>query len=76
MMTNATNRNPCKPPTIVTAIGKSKKYFNGIAISNKTKYEIPSKIPEKRKTPTELLNTKSTPFSHFICLLYKLLGSE
>jgi len=40
--TNAINKSPCNPPTMVTAMGQSAMYFNGIAMNNKTKNETPS----------------------------------
>lgn len=37
-----TNKMPCAMPTIVTILGMSAKYFNGIAINSNNKNEIPS----------------------------------
>lgn len=42
--TNAMNNTPCKAPTIVTAIGKSAKYFNGMATNSNRRKDIPSDI--------------------------------
>ena len=38
----ATNKKPCKPPTMVTASGIPAKYLNGMATNNKTRQEMPS----------------------------------
>jgi hypothetical protein len=38
----ATNKRPCKPPTMVTAMGIDAKYLRGIAIKRSTRKEIPS----------------------------------
>ena len=45
---NATNKTPWAHPKIVTAIGCLKIYFNGIAMPNRTRNEIPSAIPVLR----------------------------
>jgi hypothetical protein len=42
MATKATNKKPCNPPTMVTAIGRFAKYLSGIAINSKTRKEMPS----------------------------------
>lgn len=40
----AMKRTPCAQPTNFTAIGISKKYFNGIATQSRSRYEMPSII--------------------------------
>lgn len=37
-----TNKRPCNPPTILTAIGESARYFKGMAMKSNTKNEVPS----------------------------------
>ena len=39
---NPTNKTPCNPPMMVTAIGMPTKYLRGIAISKRIRKEIPS----------------------------------
>ena len=46
----ATNKIPCAQPTTFTAKGQPKKYFSGIATSNKIKNEMPSVIPTNRSS--------------------------
>ncbi len=43
--TYRTNKTPCNIPITETAIGISNIYFNGIAIPNRSKKDIPSKYP-------------------------------